>query len=405
MHLVEAFRRFRSVRELLSSAEYAQHRPFLTTLFHEPRITEVPGCKPRLTAFLRIVQWNIEYGKNLDAVAEALNQHPVMKFADLIFLNEVDDGVPRSSHVSVPAEMSRRLNAHAVFGVEYLELGSDPNDSPYQSERKDAIAKSAARLHGCAILARHPFNSSTVVRLPRCEDNFRSTQKRLGGRAGIIINLMLPHGELTAATAHLDVVNTPRCRQSQTRALLRAVQAERTKPGRASGPPRTEAEVASRAAIVGGDLNTHTFARGGHFRAAINLARILAANRDALTKELLNPLGKEPLLREFAEFGYDLESFNDRSPTNQVGAEELGASSALPRVVRQLALNRLGGADFSLPFRLDWIAGSGLTALSEGEVCDPVAGAISIGPTTVSGLRSDGRRLSDHDPIVVDVRI
>jgi endonuclease/exonuclease/phosphatase family metal-dependent hydrolase len=394
-HRVEALKGFDKINQLLASPAYLANQPFLNRLFNHPKVFEVPGCRPRVNAFLRIVQWNIEYGKRLDEVARALNEHSVLRFADLLLINEVDEGMARSGNVAVAEELSKRIEAHAVFGAEYLEL-----TGRQQSVGAGAVALlsssevngNTAALHGCAILTRHRFSNPTVVRLPRCEDNFASVQKRLGGRAGVIVKLHLSGREITAATAHLDVVNTPRCRQAQMRALLEAVD---------SG----DAISSLSPVIVGGDLNTHTFARGGRLRGALNLARILIADRQALARDLMNPSDREPLLREFGRFGYHVAGFNDGQPTNQVGADELGASSSLPAVVRKLALKRLGGPEFSLPFRLDWFAARGLVPLSEGEVKDREMGARSIGPRTVSGLQSGGRRLSDHDPIVVDIRI
>jgi|ERR1700733_6179670 endonuclease/exonuclease/phosphatase family metal-dependent hydrolase len=394
VHLVEALKGFDKIDQLLASPAYLANQPFLNRLFNHPKVFEFPGCQPRVNAFLRIVQWNIEYGKRLDEVARALNEHSVLRFADLLLINEVDEGMSRSGNVAVAEELGKRIEAHAVFGAEYLEL-----TGRQQSVGAGAVAPQStieangntAALHGCAILTRHRFSNPTVARLPRCEDNFASVQKRLGGRVGVMVKLHLSGREVTAATAHLDVVNTPRCRQAQIRALLEAIDAGSA----TSSPP----------AIVGGDLNTHTFARGGRLRGALNLARILIANRQALARDLLNPSDREPLLREFGKFDYQVKGFNDGQPTNQVGGDELGASSALPLIVRKLALKRLGGPEFSLPFRLDWFAARGLVPLSEAEIEDRETGIRSIGPSTVSGLQSDGGRLSDHDPIVVDIRI
>ncbi|HEY6327873.1 MAG TPA: endonuclease/exonuclease/phosphatase family protein, partial [Blastocatellia bacterium] len=394
--LVAAFRRFRTIGQLLGSPVYRELKAFLDRLLGNPIVFESPGCRPRLRSFLRVVQWNVQYGIMLDGISRVLNEHPVLRFADLLLINEVDDGMARSGNLSIAAELSRRLRAHAVFGVEYLELAEPaPSDLARDDDApvdRGKPSKNAASLHGSAILTRHPFSNPGIVRLHRCEDNFASAEKRLGGRAGILADIHLPGVTVAAATAHLDVVNTPQCRQSQMRDLLDALE---TRCAADSG----------KLAIVGGDFNTHTFARGGRRRAVINALRILATANRVLSRDLLNPFHKEPLLGDLLASGYRIDGFNDGQPTNQVGARELEASSALPLLVRKLAVRRLGSPEFSLPFRLDWLAARGLFPLDAGEITDPETGASSVAPCTVAGLESAGRRLSDHDPIVVDIRI
>src|SRR5215467_7111791 len=189
--LVRELRRFDSIRELFKSDFYRTHRSELRTLLNEPRIYEFKAAVPRLDSFLRVAQWNIEYGIQLTGIVDALNNHPLLRFADLILLNEVDDGVSRSGNVNVVKELGQRLAAHAIYGVEYLELADAPN---------------TAALHGNAILTRHPFHAPLMFRLPICEDNFGSPQKRLGGRLVLIVDIEVASA-LTVAVFHWDVVN------------------------------------------------------------------------------------------------------------------------------------------------------------------------------------------------------
>ncbi|HUK92335.1 MAG TPA: endonuclease/exonuclease/phosphatase family protein [Blastocatellia bacterium] len=393
--LIEKLRRFHTIGHLLRSPLYGETKPFLDRLFSEPRVFDFPGCRPRLQSFLRIVQWNIHYGSRLEAISDALNQHPILRLADVLLMNEVDDGMSRSGNVSVTRELSLRLEANAVFGVEYLELGDPPGPPQYVGHvRKTNFAessKSRAFLHGCAIFSRRPFSNARAARLHRCEDNFASAEKRIGGRAAVIIDLDLPGGMVTVGGAHLDVVNTPGCRRSQMRSLLEAID---------QGYPERHGR-----ALVGGDFNTHTFSNGGRLRALRNLIRILTANEKAMKRTLLNPFDREPLLAELISAGFRIDGFNDAQATNEIRAAELASSAHLPVAVRKAALNRLGSHDATLQFRLDWIASRGLDALSEGDVIDTATGVPSINPCTIRGLTDGGLPLSDHDPIVVDVRI
>jgi hypothetical protein len=386
-HLVNQLLRFKTFAELRRSAFYQAHRSEIKQLLDEARIYRAAGATPRLRTFLRVVMWNIERGTQLDGISDILNHHPVIGYADLLLLNELDDGMARSGNRHVALELSRRLAAHAVYGVEYLELTKGTGDE-VNLEGSNSVA-----LHGNAILTRHAFFAPQVVRLPRCENNFESAERRLGGRIGIMLELEIGDMRLTAATTHLDVVNTPRCRDRQMRAMLEAVDA------------RIRARGLNRRAVVGGDLNTHTFARGSRLRAVKNTALILGSRHHKLAHRLGHPIRKEPAIGEFARFGYDAASCNDQRSTARSVVSSLDDSRRLPRPLRWWIGRRIGPEGLTLELRLDWLAARGIRALRAGEMTDAATGVASVDPQTFSGLTDDGRPLSDHDPIIVDLLI
>jgi endonuclease/exonuclease/phosphatase family metal-dependent hydrolase len=120
------------------------------------------------------------------------------------------------------------------------------------------------------------------------------------------VDIEIAGTSFVVGNTHLDVVNTPGCRARQMSAMLQAVDARlklQQDPGRAT--------------IVGGDLNTHTFARGTRVRAMRNTATILNSNRDRLRRRLSHPELREPAIREFARFGYETSGFNDQSCTSR----------------------------------------------------------------------------------------
>jgi len=158
-----------------------------------------------------------------------------------------------------------------------------------------------------------------------------------------------------------------------------------------------------RAAIVGGDLNTHTFARGTRFRSLKNTATILTSNRHNLSRRLSHPEAREPAVREFKRFGYETKGFNDRSVTSRAIVSNLDDPSRLPRIMKWWVNRRVPRKGLLLEFRLDWLAGRGLRALEAGDLIDEQTGTVSVGPQTFRGLTQNGSPLSDHDPIVVDV--
>ena len=383
-NLVDHLERFATFDQFRRSEFYREHKPEFHRLLDEPQIYEFPEARPRLRSFLRVVEWNIERGARLEGIIEALNVHPVLRFADLLLLNELDDGMVRSGNLNVALELSRALEAHAVFGAEYLELTKGAGDEA------SLAGENTRALHGNAILTRHGFANPRVIRLPRCENNFESKERRVGGRIGILVDLEIDDTIFVVGNTHLDVINTPRCRGRQMRAMLQAVEA------------RLEA-ASTGAAIVGGDLNTHTFARGTRFRAMKNTAIILTSNRENLSKRLSHPEAREPAIREFARFGYETEGFNDSRATSRTIVSNLDDPARLPRPMKWWVNRRIPSEGLLLEFRLDWLAARGLRALRADEVIDEKTGVPSVTALTVHELTHNGFALSDHDPIVVDV--
>ncbi|MFY9573182.1 MAG: endonuclease/exonuclease/phosphatase family protein [Blastocatellia bacterium] len=385
-HLAAELRRFGTFDELLRSSFYREHRDELTGLLDAPRVHRAGEVTPRLRSFLRVVEWNIERGLRLDGIVEVLNAHPVLRFADLMLINEVDDGMLRSGNLNVARELGRALSAHAVFGAEYLELTKGAGDE------LRLAGENTRSLHGNAILTRHVFSSPHIIRLPRCENNFESKERRIGGRIAILIALEVGEASFVVGNTHFDVAGTPNCRSRQMRAMLQSID------NRLGGQK-------TRAALVGGDLNTHTFARGTKFRAMMNTALILNSHPDTLRRRLMHPEVKEPAIAELARFGYATECFNDRSATSRTIVSDLDDPARLPRPMKWWVARRVGPEGLLLEFRLDWMAARGLSALKAGEIIDDTTGIASVDAQTFPGLTHSGASISDHDPIVVDIAL
>lgn len=415
-HIVESLNQFATFKEMRRSGEYRKYEPVLNQLFNEPRIYEAATAAPRLQSFLRVVVWNIERGTRLEGIIETLNHHPVLRFADLLLLNELDQGMLRSGNINVPKELSRALSAHAIYGVEYLEFTKGTGDE------LNLPGNNTEALHGNAILTRHRFSNPRLVRLPRCENNFESAERRIGGRLGIFVDLELGDAKLLATTAHLDVVNTPHCRANQLREVLDEVE-RRFLEGKATdyepltGAINRRGEVefmlkdrsrgrgekptfSTAPVIVGGDFNTHTFARGGQFRTLKNTLRILGSNRQRLARSLMK---RELAVQELESLAYEVDALNDGRPTSSSLVSALNDKSSLPAPVRWWAMRRVGPEGIRLEFRLDWLAARGVRILKDGEITDAGTGVASLKAQTIKDLAHNGKPLSDHDPIVADI--
>src|SRR6185503_19906190 len=149
--LVDRLKRFARFEDLRRSEFYREQEAELRRLLDEPLVYEFPDARPRLRTFLRVVEWNFERGGRLEGIIKALNEHPVLRFADLLLLNELDDGMIRSRNLNVALELGRAIAAHSVFGAEYLELTKGAG------EEAMLAGENTRALHGNAILTRHQF--------------------------------------------------------------------------------------------------------------------------------------------------------------------------------------------------------------------------------------------------------
>ena len=109
--LVEGLRGFDRLVELRASRFYAERRGDLERLLGTPLEGGPEGAPPPAPETLRLVQWNVEKGLRFEAVASALERHPELAGADVVFLNEVDLGMARSGNRHVARDL-RLLRAH-----------------------------------------------------------------------------------------------------------------------------------------------------------------------------------------------------------------------------------------------------------------------------------------------------
>lgn len=173
---------------------------------------------------------------------KAAEELSLLRTADVIILNEVDLGMPRTAYADVVRELASALGMSYTFGVEFVELGDlHPGVDPLRYRG----------LHGNAILSRFPILSVQIHRLPQCYDWFETERKqvtkleqgkrwsaahflnervarqvRRGGRMALIAKLETGvgiEGTLTAVASHLEERSSPKCRQKQMQDLLEAV--------------------------------------------------------------------------------------------------------------------------------------------------------------------------------------
>jgi endonuclease/exonuclease/phosphatase family metal-dependent hydrolase len=323
---------------------------------------------------VRAVAWNIQRGARLDDLRRAVVEPPFAN-ADLLLLSEVDVGLGRSGNRNVARELAEVLGMSYAFGVSYLALTDDFGDE--SAGRENTLA-----LSGGAVLSRHPIGRVENIDLPAIRDKFHSSEKRLGKKRALLAEIALPDGPLAVAACHLDSNASPAQRARQLAGVLDSVDR--------SGVAR---------ALVGGDFNTSTYDVSSTFALARDLLhKLLITGFRATVDQYLTPEKRyeRPVFDLLRARKFAVEGFNDRARGTYfydlTDPYVLARSRRLVgRLLTRLLVRLLRPWNGCVPARLDWFAGRHLT---------PVAASVERPRST-----ADGRPLSDHSAVIVDVAL
>lgn len=321
---------------------------------------------------LRAVAWNVERGKRFSSVVATLTEHPELRGADLVLLNEVDIGMGRSGNINVPRELARAL------GLDYVYCNLDLSLSPGDAFERDHEIPNTLALHGSALLTRLPINRIDAVDLVEYRDKFHALEKRLGCKRALLCEVQLQHGPLTVVVVHLDPFAPPRHRARQMRKILDRVES-----------------FGNERVLLGGDFNTNTYDLGSKAGLMLNLAhKFVRFGFEGTVRQYMTPeqVFERKLFEALRMARLELDGFNDRAIGTiyyDVGDPEFNdwTSRYVPRVVHNYLRRRLQPWGGAVPLRLDWIAGRGLKPLSAAVVDRPTAGTAPV---------------SDHNPIRTD---
>src|ERR1700745_1080256 len=171
-----------------------------------PRQWIVSGSKS-----LRIVDWNIDRGQQLQGVTDFL----VGVNADIVILQEVDLNARRTHNLNIAEEIARKLEMNYVFGREFQELVQGSKDSP--------------AYHGQATLSKWPILNSRLIRFSRQSHfwqphwflpNIEPFQERLGGRIALVAQINVAGSRIVTYNLHLESRGSDELRLSQIKEVL-----------------------------------------------------------------------------------------------------------------------------------------------------------------------------------------
>jgi endonuclease/exonuclease/phosphatase family metal-dependent hydrolase len=207
--------------------------------------------------FLRQAERN---GKKAD-IAQMRKDILVLKSADIIVLNEVDWGLKRTGYRAVVRELADTLDMNWAYGVEFIEvdsvsLGTEKLEKwDNKAERLRLLAeiqvdKNQLRaLHGTVVLSRYPISEARLEPFRTAAYDWYKDEKqalatlekgkrmgakaaflekttrqiRRGGRTSLIVTLDVPdlkEKKLTVAATHLEGNSLPEIRRKEMEELL-----------------------------------------------------------------------------------------------------------------------------------------------------------------------------------------
>jgi endonuclease/exonuclease/phosphatase family metal-dependent hydrolase len=360
----------RSPRDLLHRGEARQIVEEIDAALSRVEHIPAPDPPPGPAPFYRVAAWNVCRGIAYDGVLHHVRHDPVLSRADVLLLTELDNGMARSGNRDVARDLGRDLGMSVAFIPCYLNLTKG------NGAERSAAGENALGLHGNAILSRYPLAGLRVHSLPNGRDKLSGPERRIGRQRGLTAEVALPGLPLAVTCLHLDAhaSRAHRCRQMQQ------VLAETADVG---GPH-----------LIGGDWNTTTFdCQSGTAAVADFASRLPLGLERSLREDQLRPEQRleRPLFEALRRAGFEWDSCNvAEAPTwhFDLGDGDGAIRDWLPRWaprVLEWALRRSGGRSV---FKIDWLAARGLACSA---------------PQVLAGLRHSGARVSDHDPIVVDL--
>jgi endonuclease/exonuclease/phosphatase family metal-dependent hydrolase len=371
------FARFENTAALESSPLYRKLKPAIDGVLDNVWCENFAPARPHAEEPIRVVAWNIERGMRLDGIVRFLREHPLLANADLLLLSELDWGMARTDNHNVAQELASALGMNYAFAPCYLALSKGAG-----IERR-ADGENQESLHGNALLSRFPIRNAHSVVLPNGKDKMKGAEKRIGSQRAVVADIEHPLGLFRAVALHLDAHSSQRHRYLQMKIVLDHLEGL---------SPRLPV-------LIGGDWNTttHDASRAvysilGYLRRVLMGVRNVVANHYPYPERWFD----RRIFRELERQGYRYRELNTPGEcTLHYNVADLAANLNMGEWVPgwcfwfiNWALARVGG---SCSMKLDWFAGKDVR---------PLAPAVAI-----PELASEGKPVSDHDPIVISVAL
>jgi endonuclease/exonuclease/phosphatase family metal-dependent hydrolase len=393
--------------------------------------------------------------------AMVLEQAMLLTQADIIVLNEVDWGIKRSGYRNVTADLASALKMNYAYGAEFIEvdpisLGTEKFEGVEQKERA-ALAEQITiepdrykGLHGTAILSRYPLMNVRLIPFRTQGHDWYATEKkgvtkvekskrkaselafqqkverevRRGGRMMLLADIEdpeIPKGRLTIVATHLESKTKPRNRVRQLEELLATIRdiknpvvvaGDMNTSTRDSTPTSIQREIKKRFGskkywvqqgikFLTGLTWTNSLLLGGvnEYRKqadpTVRSVHFIASNPEARFFETLKSF-------RFSDGGaFDFRGERERSVGSGnsplANSNQRGGKGFITTFEVERTLGFIG------KYKLDWIFVKPPALRSPYAEGQPYLFAPHFGRTLKELNDSIEDRISDHDPLIVDL--
>jgi endonuclease/exonuclease/phosphatase family metal-dependent hydrolase len=379
--------------------------------------------------------------------------------ADVVILNEVDWGVKRTNYRNVAKELATAMQMNYVFAVEFVEvdpltLGTETLEGETSADKQEMIKNLAVDktrtlgLHGTAILSRFPLRNSRVVRfinqghdwyldekngVSKLEKGKRKGAKlvfgdkimrevRRGGRMMLLAEISdssIPGGAVTVVATHLESRAKPSARLKQLEEVLAHIQntdhpvifaGDMNTSGSDSTPTSFDREVKKRLgstkfwATQGIKYATGV---GLIYDITVGLVKMQRTRNDPTVKSVRfvseNP--EEKFFDTLKDFRFaDGNAFDFRGSRNHsVGGSRETLSDSNERGRKGFVSTLELKGKFNIEMKLDWIFVKPLNLTDPDDRDQPFVFAPQFGRTLKTLNYSLKDRISDHNPLIVDL--
>jgi len=320
---------------------------------------------------IRVTAWNIERGMQLSGIIDTIQTHPELSQTDVFIFTETDFGMSRSGNLHITRELCEKLNMYGVFVPCYFNLDQGNGAEAALSKEPNTFA-----LQGNAIVSRYPIQHTETVKLPNTKDHMRGKERQIGNEYAIIANIRHPKKNFDAVCIHLAAHSSRAQRVNQMKQVADAMK-------------KREGST-----IIGGDLNTSTYNSNKAWRAILSFwRRVIMGN--AITHHYPYPENyfEKKLFETLEKVGFTIEGFNVKGGcTLHYDFNDpffrMSLSDWLPQWCFHFIDWALKPHNGKCSFKLDWFMGRDLKAIRSKIIQD---------------LPRNPHRLSDHDPILVDI--
>ena len=388
-----------------------------------------------------------------------LEQVAALSRADVIVLNEVDWGLKRTGYRNVARELAAALQMNYVFGVEFVEvdpltLGFETLEGETSADKAEIIQNLAVDksrtlgLHGTAILSRFPLRNARVVRfiqqghdwyhdekngISKLEEGKRKGAKlvfgekilrevRRGGRMMLLADIedaSIPGGATTVVATHLESKAKPSARVKQLEEVLSQIKmidhpvvlaGDMNTSGSDATPTSFQREVKKRLgstsfwATQGIKYATGV---GLIYDITVGLVKMQRTRNDPTVKSVKfvseNP--EEKFFSTLKDFRFaDGGVFDFRgSRSHSTGASGETFSDSNERGSKGFVSTLELDGKFKISMKLDWFFVKPLELTDPDDKDQPYVFAPQFGRTLKTLNYSLKDRISDHNPLIVDM--